>query len=377
MDVRAPELGGITYNVIERTYISAKVSTVRWKPELGVPNYFVTGTYEEDDNYLGLWSYPSNWEWNQIEETDTAKIFGEKIPTTLQKISVAGDVSAIKFVENNKFLYSTEGGEFGVVNIDSNEHQGKLGMNRIHNWDCEFFGETSISYRAFEVGSAFICALGEDGHLYFLSQDLNSSLGTINHYNDEASCLGILSANEVLVGNLRGQISLWDLREGLFEPAKIFPYNSEETIGLTCITPFPRQRQIVVTGGTDGAVVTWDLRTGHHPLTVYKAHDHPITCLQFHEDWPANMFTASMGGEVWHWNNFGKLLTGELLDPRLMALPPELRNTMKTQSYLEPQIRALIGKKHIPTNSLDVIKEQLVCSTDNDALVFVKPLKIN
>lgn len=377
MDIKAKDLSKVVYNSIERTYISSKVSVVRWKPEVGSPNYFVSGSYDEDENYISLWFYPHNWDWSNLEENGLSEFKGDKIPCVTQELNVNGDVTGLKFIDNDKFIFSSNGGDFALVKISDVANSKKSKLEILKNWMNQY--ETSDekpSYNSFEVGSTFTCALGKNGHLYFFSPDFESTFGTIDHINDEASCLGILSANEVLVGNLRGQLSLWDLREGMFEPSASFPYNNEQSIGITCITPFPRQRHMVVSGGVDGAVVTWDLRSSTQPLTVYKAHDRPITCLQFHEDWPANMFTASLGGEVWHWNNFGKLLTGETLDPRLSMMPSEMMDAMKTQSYADPQIHALIGNKNIPTNSLDVIKEQLVCSTDNDALVFVKPLKI-
>lgn len=71
----------------------------------------------------------------------------------------------------------------------------------------------------------------------------------------------------------------------------------------TCITHHPTQKHIVVAGGGDGSLTVWDLRYNTYPTSQLNAHAKGVMEVLFHNDQPDNLFTCSLGGEVWHWNN--------------------------------------------------------------------------
>lgn len=71
----------------------------------------------------------------------------------------------------------------------------------------------------------------------------------------------------------------------------------------TSVTHHPTQRHIVVAGGGDGSLTAWDLRENTYPVLQLNAHTKAISEILFHQDRPDNIFTCSVSGELWHWNN--------------------------------------------------------------------------
>lgn len=97
---------------------------------------------------------------------------------------------------------------------------------------------------------------------------------------DEVKAISFIRHSEIALGNLRGQISIWDLRENLFSPAITFPYNADSAVGVTRICPFPLQKHVLVASGVDGTLSTWDLRNVTKTQTIYAAHDKLVTDLK-------------------------------------------------------------------------------------------------
>lgn len=84
-------------------------------------------------------------------------------------------------------------------------------------------------------------------------------------------CVCFLKHNEIMAGNLRGQMKIWDLRSPLLQPSMTFLV-SGEPIAATCLTVHPSQKHIVFAGGEDGFITIWDLRQGTSPVTLLEAH---------------------------------------------------------------------------------------------------------
>lgn len=71
----------------------------------------------------------------------------------------------------------------------------------------------------------------------------------------------------------------------------------------TCIAHHPTQKHIVVAGGGDGGLTVWDLRYKTYPIGQLSAHTKSISEVLFHPDRPDNIYSCSISGELWHWNN--------------------------------------------------------------------------
>ena len=96
------------------------------------------------------------------------------------------------------------------------------------------------------------------------------------------------------MGNMRGQLKIWDLRtsEG---PASTCVLSSEQ-VGITTLTKHPTQSHVICTGSEDGMLAFWDLRKEKHPVTLLAAHSGPVSEVQFHYQQPENVFSCSQVG---------------------------------------------------------------------------------
>lgn len=307
---------------------------MRWKPQdyNAQPEYLVSGSYSEKENSLDLWYYPTN---KELEDEEDEIYMHLPVHSMLVK---RGDVTGLMFHERDKFIYSTSQGVVAMVGLD------KKKMKMLNEWELK--GEAA----GFDVdiSSRKICIFGESA--VFFGLDSDSSIGIIE--NNNLKCGSFLRQDEIVVGNLRGQLFVYDLRTNL-KPTMAFPYNSESAVGVTCVRPYPNQKHILVATGLDGNVTTWDLRKHVSPTDLYLGHDSPISHFQFSDRRPNNMFTTCYSGEMWHWTNFDMMLAGS-----------------------QPDVRALLDRKKYPTNYCDVYNDHLVAATDNDCLVIVSPLKL-
>ncbi|KAK9500582.1 hypothetical protein O3M35_001821 [Rhynocoris fuscipes] len=319
------------YNRIDRNYVSMKVSRVRWKPEdnNASPEYIVSGSYSEKVNSIDLWYYPS-------ERDDDDEMF---MNLPLNSINIKqGDITGLLFHEKNKFMYSCSQGTVGIIKIINNK------MELLNEWEvCDEAAGFDI-----DLSSKEICVFGDT--VVFFGIETDSNRGIIN--TDDVKCLSFLRQEEIVIGNLRGQLFVYDLRSYL-KPSMAFAYNPESSVGVTCIKPYPLQKHILVASGLDGNITTWDLRKSTSPTDLYSGHDSPISHFQFSDRRPNNMFTTCYSGEMWHWTNFDSMLNGK-----------------------QPDVQVLLERKKYPTNHCDIYNEHLVASTDNDSLVVVSPIKL-
>jgi len=83
--------------------------------------------------------------------------------------------------------------------------------------------------------------------------------------------VAFLKHNELVTGNFRGQLKIWDLR-GLEDAPMSSFMPSREGGSTKCVTSHPTQRHIMLAGGQDGAITVWDLRKSTFPVNVLNAH---------------------------------------------------------------------------------------------------------
>lgn len=332
---------------VHGTFVCEKISKVRWKPEdLVESESFITGSWDNETNQLVYWLYAST-----EEDPDF-------YPSKVADLQFEGDVTELKFINNNTFAATSSSGFAKLYRIDTSAPSIKETMcwDKIHYF--EFGGSSPCTGLAcFEED---IATVGEDGRLVLLTARQNRPVRRIEKA-DSCSLRSVcfLKHNEVLTGNLRGQMKVWDLKSSSDKPTSTFMLSGEQ-IGASCVTHHPTQRHMVLAGGEDGSLTVWDLRHNTFPVTLLSAHSDTVTELQFHPERPEHVFTCSASGEVWHWDTSSMSRSDE--NPWL--------STDAAKHRLE--VFTLMPQLHKPINSLDINRNKVVCGCDNEAVYVFK-----
>lgn len=185
-------------------------------------------------------------------------------------------------------------------------------------------------------------------------------------------CVSFLKYNEVLTGNLRGQMKIWDLRSQEDNPTSTFMLNGDQ-IAATCLTFHPTQRHMVLAGDDEGSLTVWDLRLNTFPVTLLSAHSNAVSEMQFHPNNPDHLFTCSNSGELWHWSTINQSKHSKLLSMETEPTNPWFCNE-NIKNKLE--VFNLMPKLHKPVNSLNLQRNKLICGCDNEAVYLVNNISI-
>lgn len=347
-------------------FVGEKVSKVRWKPEdLIESDIFLTGSWDNETNQLVLWLYPLN--------EDDADIS----PSTIATHPHDGDVTELKFINSNMFVVSSSVGSVKLLQIDGKE-PCLAAFKEVVSWDdIHFF---SVGGRSPCTGLAVfeedIVSVGEDGCLCLLTARRKMPVRRIEGADScSLRCVCFLKHNEVLTGNLRGQMKVWDLKNAADKPVSTFMLSGEQ-IGAGCVTHHPTQRHMVLAGGEDGSLTVWDLRHHTFPVTLLSAHSDTVSELQFHPDRPEHLFTCSTSGEIWHWNTSSMSRSAHL--GTMPAEFPRDENLWLNSDVAKHRLEVftLMPQLHKPINSLDVSRNRIVCGCDNEAVYVFKNIML-
>lgn len=360
---------------VHGAFLSQKIGKVRWKPEFGVDaETFVTGSWDNEENQLILWYYPPLSELQEEEYLDA-------YPQVVYEQQFEGDVTELKFVTNNKFLVSSSFGRVQLFDILDRTQAAKAKLREVITWDtCHYFktGERS-SCTGIATFEEDVATIGEDGRINLLSLHSERLVRVIDEADTSSlRCTCFLKHNELLTGNLRGHMKIWDLRSHEDKPESTFMLSGDQ-IGATCVIHHPTQRHLVLAGGEDGALTVWDLRHNTFPVTVLTAHSQSVSELQFHPDRPEHLFTCSANGEIWHWNTSSisrNSAIGSASDMSVIA-------GIEDNPWLNPdvaknrmEVYALMPAISQPINSFDLNRTRLVCGCDNEAVYVIKNLML-
>ncbi|KAL1116545.1 hypothetical protein AAG570_005017 [Ranatra chinensis] len=368
-DDRAP-------NTVDRHYLSEKISVARWKPE-GVDGWserIVTGSWDQPANGNGI----SLWWYRPPLHTD--------LPVLDDRVPVAdGDVTDIKFVDGENFLYSTSDGSVYMYKLgwrggaSDGGPGGRMQLEEKCCWERlhEGAGGSTCACNRIDTSpdTTDIVTCGQDGRLALLSTTrpgvVQAALDTHDTTSVQAVCF--VRHNEIVAGDLRGIIKVWDVRSGdAGGPAGMFPFSRDCVVGVSSLVVLPAQRHILVGGGHNGSLSVWDLRHSASPLLVYNAHELSITDIGFHHTRPSNLFTASETGEIWQWADFDRSVRTALA-PRSDESDSTLAGGYDAVTR-PPEVQSLLGVKNFPTNSVDANKERLLGSSDSESIVIIHPL---
>ncbi|XP_028042121.1 nucleoporin Nup43 [Bombyx mandarina] len=341
---------------IQGTFVSQKINKVRWIPEdYAETKCFLTGSWDDEVNLITVWTFESV---NEDEEVE--------YPRALTKYPVDDDVTQIKFTEKNKIAVSISNGDVKILEISAYDKQTPL--KEIFSWkSLHNYGNTKCSATSLDTYEGDIASIGEDGNVNILSGrrgEVNRTIKGADSCSLHSICY--LKHTEVITGNIRGHIKIWDLRSEVDKPAASFLLAGDE-LAATCIINHPTQPHIVLAGSESGSVAIWDLRMNTFPTSLLSAHTGGVTEMQFHPENPQKLLTCAVSGELWDWNMETITKSTKGPDNQLVWMPLQDKNTM--------MINSLMPSFHQALNSLDCEKGRILCGADNEAVYLIKNLK--
>ncbi|XP_018321857.1 nucleoporin Nup43 [Agrilus planipennis] len=351
---------------VNTTFISDKTSKIRWKTDpFNDSNVFITGSWDDENNNLKLWEFQEN-----KDDTDT-------YPFILKSCAFQGDVTELQFVDLDSFVVSSSYGSVYLMRITSNEKElidieACINWNKIHNFsENEVAPCTSLSCYKNDIVTC-----GEDGRINLLtSQHQNIVYSNNNADSCCINCVTFLKFNEVLTGNNRGLLKIWDFRQNQSSLCNSFILGQDQ-IAVTCVAVHPSQQHILVTGDEEGSITVWDLRKNTFPVNLLTVHTESISEIMFHPDHPDHLFSCSTAGEIWHWlssspatNTHTKLLNLQETDHNPWYISDNVKNKL--------EVFNLMPKLHFPINSLDLSRDRVLCGCDNEAIYLISNVNIN
>ncbi|XP_067207554.1 nucleoporin Nup43 [Linepithema humile] len=340
---------------VQGTFVSEKISKIRWQHgDFTEARNFLTGSWDNPVNKITHWTFRTNYD-------------EEPSPVVLSSYTFLGDVTELKFISKDFFVVSSSLGSVRLLQIEEEcaEFKEHMAWEFIHNFKTTDYAScTALSTFEQDIASA-----GEDGKLNLLTAAEKKPVRVIDADSCSIYCVDFLKHNEVLTGNSRGHMKIWDLRSNRDVPDTTFMLSDQVKTAATSVTHHPTQRHIVVAGGGDGSLTAWDLRENTYPVLQLNAHTKAISEILFHQDRPDNIFTCSVSGELWHWNN---------------AQSSKLKLDSTDTHWLKQTISAngkvnatsLCAAMHKPINSIDINRSTLLFGCDNEAMYIVKNVLI-
>ncbi|XP_050304526.1 nucleoporin Nup43 [Anthonomus grandis grandis] len=343
------------------TFISEKISKIRWKPEtLGESHFFITGSVDNDTNKIRLWDAYEN-----IEEDDVYSFNVAEYP-------YCGDVTELKFLNSEYFASSSSSGSVHLFSVAVSD-VGESYIKHHRTWkDIHYFKNSEPSpSTALTFHENDIVTVGEDGRINVLNAQSENIVRTIDNADScSIQCVIFIRHNEVLTSNLRGQMKVWDLRSNSNKAASTFMLSGDQ-VTPTCLTFYPTQRHIIIAGDELGALTSWDLRVNTYPVNVLNAHEGSISEISFHPDDPDHLFTCSSAGELWHWSTKNKnkySIDLQQEESNVWLAPENVKNKMEVLTLMPTLAK--------PINTLDISNCKVLCGCDNEAIYLINGVSL-
>ncbi|XP_077977336.1 nucleoporin Nup43-like [Glandiceps talaboti] len=391
-------------------FVSQKISKIRWRPSahhgLQAPNVFATGSWDDEENKISIWKCSEAL----LQGNSSDQLADQLEPELLSETCHAGDVTDIKFVDNERLLISSSTGTVTVYKY----HEHAKTLTDQHRWDNVHHHPSgkSCPCTCIALSVPDVVTVGEDGRIQVLRLGERYPVRTIDNADSctiHAVCH--LKQYEVITVNSTGQLKVWDLRQPTSQPSRTFILTGER-IPLHCIDKHPNQPHIVATGGQDGVLAIWDMRQDKYPVTLLDAHSTNMWEVKFHPFNPDNLFTCSEDGAVWHWDNTSSQVTmatqlstsmsagsgtrngvgtggGDITSwlgsqPLAASSQPSLSSPVTSSAWLSSdtskhrnlEVTTLLPHNKMPVNSIDIESNHLLCGTDGEAIYVIRNLTI-
>lgn len=231
---------------VSATYVAEKISKIRWIPEYGEPNSFLTGSFGFSQSHCG--SFDENsvelWKIKLSDEDDT-----DATPQSHAKLRYTGDISGLEFIDADNFCVASTDGFVSCVNI--NRHADQNNLKQTYCFRDLHYLHTNVQApcTALSTFKGEIATVGEDGRLNLLQAKTTRILRKY----DEADSVSLTTVlfvnhNEILTGNRMGVVKIFDARsDGQKPQANLLVSCQEEKRSncVNCITAHPTQKHVV------------------------------------------------------------------------------------------------------------------------------------
>ncbi|KAL0967357.1 hypothetical protein UPYG_G00251220 [Umbra pygmaea] len=367
---------------INAKYVSQKISKTRWRPvsssSLQQPDIFATGSWDNEDNRISIWSIGENGVSSMDDEF-------EGDPQLVCEHKHNGDVMDLQFLGQDRIVTASS---TGAVTIFRHHHNQTLSVcqlwERAHHYPCENAPCTGIV-----CNSPEIVTVGEDGRIILFRADQEGVMRTIENADSSTiHAVTFLRTTEILTVNSIGQLKLWDFRQQANEPSLILSLTGDR-VPMHCVDRHPNQQHIVATGGQDGMLCIWDVRQSKAPFSLMEAHSAEMWEVRFHPSNPDHLFTCSEDGSLLHWETSSNSDTPSFLQGgrNTSLISRSAIAPSGNQSLVSAWLTGDSGKGRLETthmlpsqtlsvNSLDVLGQCLVCGTDGEAIYVNRQVPI-
>ncbi|KAL4713925.1 hypothetical protein ACJJTC_015579 [Scirpophaga incertulas] len=342
---------------VQGTFVSQKINKIRWIPEEYVETTcFFTGSYDDYENSIKVWTLENSNEDEEIE-----------YPRTLSEFPVAGDITEIKFTEKTRIAVSTSNGDVRLLEVSTYDKETPL--REIHKWkNLHNYGSDQCSCSSLDTLDGDVVTIGEDGAIHILNTrrgQVSVSISGADSCSLHSVCF--IKHTEVITGNIRGHMKIWDIRSNSNKPAASFLLAGDE-MAATCIINHPTQPHIILAGSESGSLAMWDLRVNSFPTSLLNAHAAGVTEMQFHPENPQKLLTCSVSGEVWDWNM-------QAMTKSTMGTEHQITTWMPLEDQNAMRVNSLMPVLHKPINTLHCNKGKILCGADNEAIYLIKNFK--
>lgn len=325
---------------VNGTFISEKVSRVRWIPEqYTAPNAFLTGSWEAHRNSaIKLWRLTADSDFADDDGTASQSAVhaadASLVPKCTAKLPFSGDTTGMAFIDGDHVVVSSSDGFASVLQLNRQTMQlhERNRYARLHGFGAD--SRQSAGCTALSAYEHNVCTVGEDGRLNVINVN---NAGVLRSIADVDSCsltaVAFVSAAEVFTGNRMGTIKMFDVRvndEARRDDDRQYQQqqrpvatmliscdDEKKPNAVTALTCHPTQRHILLAGSEEGSITVWDLRMMADAASYLTAHETAISELAFHPTAPNRLFTAAEGGELFEWSH----VVGGVATARVLGAP--------------------------------------------------------
>uniref|UniRef100_A0A3P9AE62 Uncharacterized protein n=1 Tax=Esox lucius TaxID=8010 RepID=A0A3P9AE62_ESOLU len=343
---------------INAKYVSQKISKTRWRPvsssSLQQPDIFATGSWDNEDNKISLWSIGDNGVSGMDDEF-------EGDPQLVCEYKHNGDVMDLQFLDQDRIVTASSTGAVTIFRHNHNNQTLSVSQlwERAHHYPCGKAPCTGVV-----CNSPEIVTVGEDGRIILFRSDQEGVTRTIENADSSTiHAVTFLRTTEILTVNSIGQLKLWDFRQRGNEPSQILSLTGDR-VPLHCVDRHPNQQHIVATGGQDGMLCIWDVRQGKMPFSLMEAHSAEMWEVHFHPSNPDHLFSSKVPQ-----SGRNASITSR------SAIAPAGGNQSLISAWLTGdsgkgrlETTHMLPSQTLSVNSLDVLGQCLVCGTDGEAI---------